>query len=144
MFVSSQGINLIKKFEGFKPVVYSCVGGHNTIGYGHKLSKEEKYSIIDINFAEKLLVKDLCRICCLINKITYSDLCQHQYDALTSLVFNIGVGAYQRSTLRSKINRGEHYDAGNEFRKWVYIGHKKSRGLVLRRYVESNLYLMKY
>lgn len=69
-------------------------------------------------------------------------LLQNQYDAIVFLVFNIGLGAYQRSTLRSKVNRGEYELVASEFRKWVYIGAQRSKGLMKRRNVEANMYMI--
>lgn len=65
-----------------------------------------------------------------------------QFDALVSLTFNLGGGALQRSTLRRKINRKDYDGAAGEFRRWVYSGGRKFRGLVLRRDAEKSLFLM--
>jgi len=63
-----------------------------------------------------------------------------QFDALVSFTLNLGGGALQRSTLRRKINRGEHADAPAEFMKWVWAGGRKLKGLVKRRAAEAALY----
>ncbi|MCT4635385.1 MAG: lysozyme, partial [Rickettsiales bacterium] len=65
----------------------------------------------------------------------------HQFDALVSFTFNVGVGALQRSTLRSKVNRAEHEQVPTEFMRWVYAGGKRIIGLVRRRKAELELYL---
>jgi len=41
--ISKKGVELIKSFEGFAPLEYTCVAGKRTIGYGHVLGPEEKY-----------------------------------------------------------------------------------------------------
>jgi lysozyme len=63
-----------------------------------------------------------------------------QFDALVSFTFNLGAGALQRSTLRRKINRGDHANVPAEFRKWVWAGGRKLEGLVRRREAEAALY----
>lgn len=139
-FISDIGIKLIKYFEGYSSTKYVCVGGYSTIGYGHKLKQSESYEVVDILQAENILNQDLIEVCRGINSMTYPKLLQNQYDAIVSFVFNLGLGAYQRSTLRAKINREEHDLIPHELKKWVYVGAKKSRGLIKRRYIESLIY----
>ncbi|MBI5428590.1 MAG: lysozyme [Nitrospinae bacterium] len=73
-------------------------------------------------------------------------LVQHQFDALTSLVFNIGGGAFGDSTLLRLLNRGEYNKAANEFLAWDKVQVKKgvwitSDVLVKRRRIERDLFL---
>jgi lysozyme len=71
--------------------------------------------------------------------LTHAPLTFGQFDSLTSFIFNLGTGAFQRSTLRSRINRNDP-DAHEEFHKWIYAGGKKLKGLILRRSAEAQLY----
>lgn len=144
MFISDAGIELIRKLEGLVLRLYKCQAGYKTIGYGHKLAQGEHYESITLGEADNLLEKDLYRICTGINRLTNVQLLQNQYDAIASFVFNLGLGAYQRSTLRSKINREEHDLVPNEIRRWIYIGTKKSIGLIKRRDIEAETYTTGY
>ncbi len=63
-----------------------------------------------------------------------------QFDALVSFTFNLGSGAFQRSTLRRKVNREEHDEAPEQFMRWVWAGGRRLRGLVKRREAEIGLY----
>ena len=63
-----------------------------------------------------------------------------QFDALVSFTFNLGAGALQRSTLRRKVNRGEHERVPAELLKWVWAAGKKLPGLVRRRQAEGVAY----
>ena len=63
-----------------------------------------------------------------------------QLDALCSFAFNLGAGALQRSTLLRKVNREEHGAVPVEFRRWVWAGGRKLKGLVRRREAEAGLY----
>ena len=63
-----------------------------------------------------------------------------QFDALVSFTFNLGTGALQRSTLRRKVNREDHVDVPKEFRRWVWAGGKRSKGLIRRREAEAKIY----
>ena len=63
-----------------------------------------------------------------------------RFDVLSSFAFNLGAGALQRSTLRRKVNRGEHDAVPAEFGRWVFAGGRKLKGLVRRREAEAELY----
>ena len=62
---------------------------------------------------------------------------------LIVFVFNVGAGAFQASTLRQNLNRGEYTDAADQFQRWVYGGGRILPGLVRRRHVERALFLRK-
>ena len=62
------------------------------------------------------------------------------FDALGSFTFNLGTGALQRSTLRRKVNREEHDAVPAEFRRWVWAGGRRLKGLIRRREAEAALY----
>ena len=61
---------------------------------------------------------------------------QNQYDALTSLAYNIGTGAFQRSTLLRRLNAGDFTGAAEQFGVWVRSGGADSPGLIARRAAE--------
>ncbi|WP_041405139.1 MULTISPECIES: lysozyme [spotted fever group] len=59
---------------------------------------------------------------------------RNQKAALISFIFNCGAGAFQASTLRQKLNRGEYANAANELLRWMRAkGGLKLQGLVKRR-----------
>ena len=64
-----------------------------------------------------------------------------QFDALVSFTFNLGAGALQRSTLRRKVNLGEHESVPAELMKWVWAAGKRLPGLVRRRQAEGAAYV---
>lgn len=57
--------------------------------------------------------------------------------ALVSFTFNVGEGAYCKSTLARRANAGDHVGACKELYKWVYAGGRKLPGLVKRRAAEA-------
>lgn len=61
---------------------------------------------------------------------------QHEYDAYTSLAYNIGTGAFCRSTLVAKVNQGDYLGGCNEILKWDRFQGKPLRGLTIRRQEE--------
>lgn len=135
-------IELVKKFEGFSPTPYVCPAGYLTIGYGHVLTPTEKevLKVITREEAELLLERDLQKYLSQVSRLSppLPPLCLF---SLTSFTYNVGVFAYQRSTLRRKLLRAEYEDAANEFLKWVYAGGRVLPGLVKRRQAEREMFL---
>lgn len=140
MQISTQVIELIKHFEGFRSKVYLCPTGYKTIGYGHVLLEKDKFQEVNSIEAEELLIQDLNKAAIsVINNISIM-LTQGQFDALVSFTFNLGGAALQRSVLRQKINRQEHQEVAKEFMRWVYAGGVILAGLVKRRALEVEMY----
>ncbi len=140
MQISQQAIELIKKFEGLSLVPYFCPAGYATIGYGHKITKNENHDKISCNMAHDLLLMDLAKIQFSVLNNIYYPLNQNQFGAIVSFTYNVGGGALQRSTLRQKINYGNLEEVGCELLKWVHIKGRKVSGLTLRRKAESELF----
>lgn len=142
--MTNRCIELVKKFEGFRNKIYLCPAGYPTIGYGHVVLKHEKEKFkngITQEEAEELLILDLAKREIKITPWIKVEIHPWMFDAILSFVFNVGIWAFYRSTLRRKLNRGEFYDAANEFLKWVYAGGRKLKGLVRRRQAERELFL---
>lgn len=141
--VTQNGINLIKRFEGFSETIYICPAGCPTIGYGHVVKDHEieqfKKGITEAQ-AKDLLRKDVQEAEQAVLRLITVPLNDGQFDALVSFTYNLGSGALQRSTLRWKVNREEHAAAPAEFIKWVWAGGKKPEGLIKRREAEAELY----
>jgi GH24 family phage-related lysozyme (muramidase) len=142
--VTENGIELIKHFETFVGHVYICPAGYPTVGYGHVVRSWEKErfanGITEVE-AEALLQADLKRYEASVCRLIKVPLDDGMYDALVSFTFNLGGGALQRSTLRSRLNRGEYEGAADELPKWAYAGGRKLRGLVRRREAERYLFM---
>ena len=141
--LTDEGLALIKRFEGFAPEVYICPGGWPTIGYGHVIRDDECDWFadgIDEATAEELLRRDVETAERSVLRLIRVPLADGRFDALGSFAFNLGAGALQRSTLRRKVNREEHGAVPGEFRRWVWAGGRKLKGLVRRREAEAELY----
>ena len=146
MQTSKEGIDLICHFEGWSSEVYLCPAKIPTRGYGfirdmhgNRLTVDSG-SITEAEGKEQLtheLIAFEDSVERLVNKVP---LQQCQFDSLVSFTFNLGSGALQSSTLRRKLNRGNYDGAQREFRKWVYAGGRRLRGLVLRRAAEAELF----
>ena len=138
--ITQEGLNLIKRFEGFEPEIYIDAAGLPTIGYGHLLRAGEAEMFkngISPEAGEALLIKDVLSAEQAVLRLINVPLKDGQFDALVSFTFNLGSGALQRSTLRRKVNREEHDEVPEQLMRWVWAGGRRLRGLMRRRREES-------
>lgn len=141
MLISSDGLALIKLFEGFRPMPYLDVAGLPTVGVGHLIRQGEDFTQgITEAQAEDLLRKDVETSERAVVRLTPRQLDQSQFDALVSFTFNLGVGAYQRSTLRQCVIAGHDDLVPDQFLRWTRAGGMVRLGLVRRRKAEAALY----
>jgi lysozyme len=140
MNTSQQGIELIKKFEGIRYQAYDDGVGVWTIGVGHTKGVVKGDKIDDAK-VDEYLREDLESAEYAVNSLVKVELRQTQFDALVSLVFNIGSGAFASSTLLKMLNKGSLQAAADQFPRWNMAGGKVLRGLVARRAAERLLFL---
>lgn len=138
--ISGIGLNLVKHFEGLYLKAYLCPANVWTIGYGHTKNVKPG-DVINEKKAEELLRQDMDRFETGVTRLVKVPLKQRQFDALVSFSFNVGLGALRRSTLLSKLNKGNYKAAADEFKRWNKGGGKVLRGLVRRRKAERDLFL---
>lgn len=141
MRASDQAAQLIKQFEGFSAVPYEDAAGHMTIGYGHRILPDECFEAISEEEAQALLCRDMEEAEAAVNALVEVDLDQHQFDALVSFVYNIGAGAFSRSTLLRYVNNEDFGRAAAQLDRWVYAAGERLRGLESRRKAEKSLFL---
>ena len=65
---------------------------------------------------------------------------QHQFDAMVSLAYNIGMGNFSASTLLRKHKAGDKAGAAAQFAVWNKANKKVMAGLTRRRAAEAALY----
>ena len=137
---SVRGIEILKEFEGLRLEAYKCPAGVWTIGYGHtrmakegmKISKDVAvgYMISDMSLVEKSL-----------DKMFPTGLSDHEFSALVCFCFNIGWGAFKRSTMCRLLLAGKNREAADQFLKWNKANGKELAGLTRRRVAERDLFL---
>ena len=137
---SESMIAVIKKFEGLRLKSYKCPAGAQTIGYGHTENVFADSEISEL-MADQILRKDLQKFENSIKKLVKVPLSQCQFDALVSLVFNIGATNFKNSTLLKYLNNGEYSLAAEQFERWIYSNGKKLDGLLTRRKAEKEIFL---
>jgi lysozyme len=141
MQTGALGVALIKRFESLELTAYTCAAGKLTIGYGHVILPHESFQKITEAQAEALLKRDLKVFETFLNAIKLPFvLNQNQYDALIALMFNIGCGAFQKSTLLRLLKEGDVAGAAGQFGRFVFANRVKLNGLVRRRAAEADLF----
>lgn len=139
------GVKLLKEKESFSSTWYLCPAKKMTIGWGHVKEQGDNFNVIDEEKGEELLKLDCKEATNAVKRWVTYELNQNQFDALTVLIFNIGVSAFLKSTLLKNLNLGKVQDAANQFDVWNKITvsgvRKVSRGLTIRRAEEKELFL---
>jgi len=157
MKVSPKACEVIRHHEGVRYKPYRCPAALWTIGVGHVLYPEQaKIPMAErMNFplrpednrvwtkdeVDAILKADLARFEKGVATYCTVPLTQGMFDALVSFSFNVGLGTLQRSTLRSKLNRGDKFGAADELLKYCLGGGKILKGLQNRRIDERAMFL---
>jgi lysozyme len=141
MHLSSAGLSLLKKSEGFRDRVYADVAGFPTIGFGHRLGPHEAYPIgINLSQGEAILSQDLILAEAAVDRLVKVTLTQGQFDALVDFVFNLGVGRLASSTLLRYLNTEKYEAAAWELLAWDHAGSREIASLKTRREAEFQLW----
>lgn len=145
MTISEHGLAIIKLFEGLRLDAYLDSAGIPTIGYGiirypdgRKVKMGDKCTLSD---AEAWLIYEVEQKTKAVNTLVKSYINQNQFDALSSLTYNIGAGAFGKSTVLKLVNENPAEPAiSAAFARWNKSGGKITNGLVKRRAMEASLY----
>lgn len=137
--LSSAGLEIIKQFEGFSAKPYPDHKGYS-IGYGHLIKEGEVLELLSIDEATALLLQDVEWAEQAVRTAVSVDLDQNEFDALVSLAFNIGAGAFKKSTLVKKLNSGDFEGAAEQFAVWNRASGAVNTALVRRRAIEADLF----
>ncbi len=143
MQISVNGIEALKEHEGFRSKAYLDTGDVWTIGYGTTRIGNiavSKGMTCTIEQATQWLYADVGDAQTAINTLVKVPLEQHQFDALVSFVYNIGIGAFRSSTMLRLLNFGDYKGAAGQFKRWNKDNGRVIPGLVSRRSVEQSMF----
>lgn len=140
---SANATKLVETFEGCRLVAYKDGNGIWTIGYGHTGPDVIEGLTCTLAIAQAWLDQDLATADAAIADWVKRSLTQNQYDALVSLVFNIGQGNFAKSTVLRQLNQGNAVGACAAIAMWNKVDGQVSRGLVTRRAAEQALFMTK-
>ena len=167
MKTSDKGIHVMHLFEGYRDKPYLCPAHLWTVGWGEMLHHEQiKLPLVRKEGYTGMIRKEFplapehnrvwtkpeleVRFKSLLGSFERGVLRlapnlsgnQGLFDACVCLSYNIGVGGFQRSTLRQRILRDEPLDRIAEgFMMYTKAGGKELPGLVRRRKAEVALFM---
>ena len=154
MRASPELIDYLKRREEFRATPYLDAARIWTIGYGHVIRPNEKKTLTKLTEpqATLLLDQDCDPVELYLDAIQRNFktlLNQHQFDALVSFAFNVGLRAFEDSTLLKRVRAGDFEAAAAEFDRWIYITKTgldgvrrkvRSRGLMNRRRMDRAIF----
>jgi len=145
MEVSTEGRELVKQFEGLSLTAYLCPAGRPTIGFGRTQGVQMGDTITPAQ-ADAYLAADLIAYGKNVEKLLEgAPTSQHEFDAMTSLAFNIGIGGLSQSSVLRLHKAGDKENAARAFSLWckATIGGQLQTvpGLLARRQKEAAYYL---
>lgn len=138
---SSKCVQLIKTFEGCRLDAYQDQGGVWTVGYGQTGPGIVEGTHVSQGVAEAMLKDTLSQLGNDIYDIIGWRCNQNQYDALISLVYNIGLEAFKKSKMLQCILSYRLPEAAEEFIRWNHVSGIVNEGLTRRREAEKALFL---
>lgn len=142
MHASEEILKIIEDFEGVKLQSYVDLAGVWTIGAGltgpdigpgMQITRAEADEMFKDRI-EREFEPGLNRA------IGRAKTSQNQFDAMLSLAYNIGMGAFLRSHLLTYHRQGEVGMAADQFRNWCHVKGRVVQGLVRRRGIEETIY----
>lgn len=144
MVVSDAGVALICSFEGLRLAAYDDGVGVWSIGFGTTRYPDGRMvkqgDSCTLAQAKSYMAHDLEKFAFVVNNLVVVPITQHQFDALVSLTYNIGIKAFKESTLLKLLNNADYQAASAQFEVWNRAGGKILQGLINRRQVERKLF----
>lgn len=138
--MNAAGIELLKRFEGYREQAYRDAVGVWTIGYGftknvkpgQRMSRDEA----EQRLIQEVAVYERAALTACTRRVT-----PNQLAALTSLFYNVGTGWIRKSSVIRAHNRGDLKGVQAGFAAFVKAGGRVLPGLVRRRNAEIALYM---
>ncbi|ELC6796305.1 lysozyme [Salmonella enterica] len=123
-----------RRYEPYRDVVgvITVCDGHT----GKDIVPRKHYTDAE---CDALLNKDLALVAARVDPLIKASIPNSERAALYSFAYNVGAGAFARSTLLKKLNAGDQAGACNELKRWTYAGGKQWKGLVTRREIEHEV-----
>ena len=146
MTPSENCYSLIRHFEGCRLKAYKCPAGIWTIGYGNTQYEDGRMvkagDVITQSRAATLLQLIVAKFAISTDMMVKQEIRQHEFDALVSFCYNVGVGNLEKSTLLRKANsRSPSEEVRAEFMKWNKARGQELAGLTRRRASEAYLFI---
>ena len=132
---------LIESFEGCRLTAYLPTPEDRwTIGWGETGPDITQGTVWTQAAADASFARRLASVGWSVESLVSPDTAQNQFDAMTSLAWNIGVGAFATSTLLRLHNAADYELVPPQFLRWDTQGGKVLGGLRRRRQAEAAMY----
>lgn len=140
--VSRLGLNLIAGFEGWVDHIYRDPVGIPTIGYGHVVQHGEHFpaKLTKTQGLELLRADAQTAVNGVRAALGKTPVTQREFDAMVSLAYNIGAGAFWRSSVARLLRAGDRRGAADAFLLWDKADGRVLEGLQRRRRIERNVF----
>lgn len=129
---------IVPVFEGREHQAYPDLGGVWTICDGDTENVGPGQVATDQECDERTK-RQIARQFKAVDRYVTRPLKDHQKAALASFIYNVGEGAFAKSTLLKRLNAGQPFC--NELLRWDKVKGRVVRGLTKRRQFERNLCL---
>lgn len=130
-------VAMLSFFEGVKYKPYEDVVGVLTVCFGHTGADIIPTKTYTESECLALLEKDLSKVRKGVDPLIKVDIDDNTRAAIYSFAYNVGTGAFARSTMLKKLNAGDITGACNELKRWTYAGGVPWKGLITRREIEE-------
>lgn len=145
MIINQRSLELLKRLEGCELHAYQDVAGVWTIGYGTTAAADlgvipRAGMTITQAQADEFLERAVDVFSASVARMITAPVTQNEFGACVLLAYNIGLGAFEHSTVLRELNNGNKAAAGNAFHMWNKAGGRVINGLVNRRELEHQLF----
>lgn len=134
---------MVPEFEGVSYTPYLDIVGVPTVCFGHTGSDIVMKKTYTPAECKAMLDKDLQPFAKSVERSVKVPMSEYQEAALISFSYNVGIGAFEKSTILKDLNAKHYQQACDGLRNWVYAGGKKWQGLINRREVERQVCMMR-
>jgi len=145
MKLTFEDCEIIRSFEGYSAKAYRCSAGVLTCGWGCTGPDILADTVWTEEYAKERFMKEIDLYCEKLTKCLPSNITKNRFLACLSLSYNIGLPAFQSSTLLKCLKINDYGGAAEQFLVWdkITLNGKKimNRGLHERRKKEQALFL---
>jgi lysozyme len=144
--INEASLEIIKEFEGCRLKAYKCPAGVWTIGYGTTDGAvtgvtPHEGMVITQGQAERYLKLAVEKFAAAIKPAITQPINENEFGAFVSLAYNIGSGAFKKSSALRHFNTGDKAKAADAILMWNKAGGKVLSGLTRRRAAERALFM---
>lgn len=142
MQLSEAGLTRLKELEGFRGDPYDDGEGYRTVGYGHRLHDGDAALTLPLTeeSAAALLRQDVALFERAVTRLVKVAVTQGQFDALVLFTYNVGISAFEHSSVLAYLNEGKYAAVPQLLLRWHFAHGQSVPGLVKRRLSEAALW----